>query len=396
MSRRSRTRYLRVLRRGDAPLLCAAWAASPESRKEETGHIILGKSTGDGASHGSLELARYGFKEDLLSEAIYSAVEKELPQSIAVHPGGDGVICSFVTSCKLYDLEQTGNLELRASDRDLVSLQGIGPQKCLVFSSDGSRLAAGGKDGHLRVFEWPTLNIIFDQPDGCKFLSNVDLSLDGAFLASIPEDGNSCRVWEIEKSTLVTTICRGKGEIFGSCRFSRDGTKPFLFITITKAGKGTVGVWEMEAWSKVGMKKFSEDTITTFATSHDGKRLAFGSVAGNIHIIEVKKMETVEVVKDAHLSVVTALEFSPNGRALLTTSADCTARVTKLNLEKEWKEWQIYVLLVAMFLGSAVLFYLFYEISDSFWKFPLGRNQPAKPPPEAIYGRRTDADAGEL
>lgn len=397
MSRRARTRYLRVLRRGDSPLLCAAWAAGPDSRKEEVGHIVFGKSTSETASDGSLEIIRYDFKEDFLSEAIHSAAEEDLPQSIAVHPGGDGVVCSFPNSCKLYELERMEHLKLKASNRDLVPLQGIGPQVNLLFSADGSRLAAGGKDGHLRVFEWPSLNVLFDQPEGCKFLSSLDISLDGAFLASIPDGGNFCRVWEIEKSTIVTTILHNnKGETFGSCRFSRDGTKPFLFITITKGGKGTVGVWDMEAWNKVGIKTFSKDAITTFATSHDGKWLAIGSVAGDISVVEVKKMQMAELVKDAHLSAVTTLEFSPNGRAFLSMSSDSTARVTKLNIAKEWKEWQIYLLLIGMILASAVLFYVFFEHSDSFWNFPLGRDQPARPPPEAIYGSVPDFDGGEF
>jgi len=42
-------------------------------------------------------------------------------------------------------------------------------------------------------------------------------------------------------------------------------------------------------------------------------------------------------------------------------------------------EWQIYVLLLGLFLASAMVFYIFYEHSDSFWNFPLGRNQPARP-----------------
>lgn len=42
-------------------------------------------------------------------------------------------------------------------------------------------------------------------------------------------------------------------------------------------------------------------------------------------------------------------------------------------------EWQIYLLLLGMFLASAVAFYGFFQHSDSFWNFPLGRSQPARP-----------------
>lgn len=45
----------------------------------------------------------------------------------------------------------------------------------------------------------------------------------------------------------------------------------------------------------------------------------------------------------------------------------------------KFAEWQIYLLLLGLFLASAVAFYIFFEKSDNFWNFPLGKNQPARP-----------------
>lgn len=42
-------------------------------------------------------------------------------------------------------------------------------------------------------------------------------------------------------------------------------------------------------------------------------------------------------------------------------------------------EWQIYLLLLGLFLASAVLFYIFFESSDLFWNFPLEKGQPTRP-----------------
>ncbi|KAH7441392.1 hypothetical protein KP509_03G036100 [Ceratopteris richardii] len=268
----------------------------------------------------------------------------------------------------------------------------------MIFSTDGSRLATGGKDGHLRVFEWPSLTLLFDHPDGYGLLKSIDISLDGAFLAAIPATGKYCHVWDIEKSTIITTIHNSnKNELFGLCKFSKDGTKPFLFLTITRGGEGSgIGVWDMEAWNKLGIKTFSRDPITSFATSHDGKWLAIGDAAGVIRLIEVKKMQISQTTTDAHTSKVTLLDFSPDGRVLMSSSIDSPLSVTKRNLDKEWKEWQIYVLLLSLIVGSAILFYVFFQHSDSFWNFPLGRDQPARPPPDAIYGHVTDFDGGEF
>ena len=44
------------------------------------------------------------------------------------------------------------------------------------------------------------------------------------------------------------------------------------------------------------------------------------------------------------------------------------------------------MLLISLFLASAVVFYIFYENSDSFWQFPLGRDQPARPRFDSFVG----------
>eukprot|EP00249_Psilotum_nudum_P025003 c29345_g3_i2 orf=1616-2209(+) len=194
-------------------------------------------------------------------------------------------------------------------------------------------------------------------------------------------------------SKLIATLSSDRGDNLGCCRFSRDGTRPFLFITTNKSsgGRSGIAVWEMDGWSKLGVKKFSDECATAFAISRDGKRLAIAS-SGNILVIEIRKMEIVERIRNTHLLAITAMEFSFNCRALLSKSADSTARITAIKTEKEWKEWQIYLLLTLMVLASAILFYMFFEYSDSFWKFPMGRMQPARPTFEAKFRKPIHPD----
>lgn len=101
---------------------------------------------------------------------------------------------------------------LKLTTKELLPLQTVGPQKCLAFSVDGSRFAAGGvvskfviaiifgqirriwwffgrfwfyfifcfpyivnlKDGHLRIFEWPNMQIILDEPRAQKSFQDMD------------------------------------------------------------------------------------------------------------------------------------------------------------------------------------------------------------------------------
>lgn len=52
-------------------------------------------------------------------------------------------------------------------------------------------------------------------------------------------------------------------------------------------------------------------------------------------------------------------------------------------------EWQIYLLLLGLFLASAVAFYIFFENSDSFWNFP---DPSTRPKIDSILGDSTSDD----
>jgi prolactin regulatory element-binding protein len=228
------------------------------------------------------------------------------------------------------------------------------------------------QDGYVRVFKWPSMEIVIDVPKAVKGLKDLDISWDSGFLSAIGDDG-PCRVWDLSSSELVGTLQPLKGERFGFSRFSRNGKKAFLFVTLSKANKGFVSVWDMTNWERIGAKKFVEEPITSFAITHHGRRLALGTRGGHIHIVEIDRMESQQVLESAHGETVTSLEFSPNDKVLLSLSSDFSTRVTALDLSKEWKDWQIYMVLCSIFLASVVLFYLLYAYGDSFFQVPQGR-----------------------
>ncbi|KAL3645169.1 hypothetical protein CASFOL_010349 [Castilleja foliolosa] len=54
---------------------------------------------------------------------------------------------------------------------------------------------------------------------------------------------------------------------------------------------------------------------------------------------------------------------------VFSTSTEWGATMTKLTVPADWKEWQIYLFLMGLFLASIVVFFVLYEVSDSFWNF---------------------------
>lgn len=57
---------------------------------------------------------------------------------------------------------------VRIIPRDAPLLESVGPQKCLAFSTDGAKFAIGGEDGHLRIFHWPSIKVLLDEPKAHK------------------------------------------------------------------------------------------------------------------------------------------------------------------------------------------------------------------------------------
>lgn len=382
MSGQKRVKYTRpTTRNEDSGAVCGAWAPRPGSVTDTpSALVLLGR---DDASVTGVAVREYNFDADSLSETIHEvSTEDGRPLQLAVTPKGDGVLCSFADSCKYFNIDPKSSTKLKASDLELPLLQGMGIQNCVQFSEDGLLLATGGKDGHLRVFAWPTCDLILDEPQAHRSVQDIDISMDSAYVASTGDD-NICQVWEIEKREPLAQLQREKDGKFGYCRFSRDGKQAFLFVSITKGKRGYIGVWNMVDWTKIGTKKLADAPISSLAVSRDGKSLALGTIEGDVIVISVMKMEASKLIGSAHSSPVTGLEFSKKGRSLLSLGADATAIISRLK-KSEWKEWQLYAMLIGMILFSAVLFLMFSEseAADRFWQFPMGRAQPARPPRE--------------
>ncbi|CAN6439350.1 unnamed protein product [Victoria cruziana] len=275
--------------------------------------------------------------------------------------------------------------------KDLPILQGVDLQKCLSFSTDGTKFASGGEDGHLRIFKWPSFHILLDEPRAHKSFRDMDFSLDSELLVSTSTDGYA-RIWSATDGVPLQALTRDADEKFEFCRFSKDGTMPFLYCTAQRGGKVLVVVWDISKWDKLGHKSLSRKPVSTFSISHDGKYLALGSHDGDIGIVDVKKMELIQWAKRVFLGTqISSLEFCPTERIILSASNGSEATITKLNI-RDWKEWEVYLLLLALFVASAVLFYVFFKNSHSFWNFPVRTPQHPRPSMGSFTGDSQTVD----
>lgn len=360
------------------PLFCASWVelhntltlkGGEREEEEDTQHnktrryLIFGGGGGEGRTgvRNGLVLAHHDFDTDILSESVhFYDTDDDPPYRMAIHPLDDSIICSFSNGCRRFEFtsqneSEARKIEIKPSEKALDQLENAGRQQSLVFSTDGLLLAAGGEDGHLRVFEWPSLKIVLDQPDAHKSIKDLDFSLDGTFLVSLGDSG-PCRIWNLSTSSPAASLSVDKGERLGSCRFSRDGVRPLLFVSVKQGEKGLIAYWDTNTWEKVGTQVIEKNPISAFNISSDGKFLATGTSEGDISIIDVSKMRPCQKVKGAHMFFVSTVEFSRDSRVLVSASGDSSLKVTRI--EEQRHEARNLLFKIFMIILAIWLFYL--------------------------------------
>jgi WD40 repeat protein len=283
---------------------------------------------------------------------------RKLPQSgfvrsVAFSPDGHLILTSgYEGRARLWDA-RTFRLvhELRGPDSSALNEA--------VFSPDGKHVAAAANDSTVRVWETATGDPIGIAVGHAYQVTHVAFDPLGKFVISGSADGTA-KVWSIE-GRLTSLLAGHRGPVT-AVAFSPDGN-----AAITASEDGTVRVWN--PWSEPQLRLAATLAHpTAVAVQHDGRDVnvadgprfrvyrvrggaltggpvLFGGIGrrtialsadrrtravaradGAIDLMDVPTGNTLHRLL-GHKMAITSLEFSPDGRLLLSASLDKDARL---------------------------------------------------------------------
>jgi len=189
----------------------------------------------------------------------------------------------------------------------------------VTWSPDGKRIASGGADGTVQVWEASLGGYVLTYREHSDAVYAVTWSPDGKRIASGGADG-TVQVWDATAGGNLFTYKGHAGAVY-AVAWSPTG------LRIASGGHdNTVQVWDASTGRRVLTYKGHSDIVHTVAWSPTGMRIASGSEDFTARVWDASTGGRV-LFYEGHAGVVYAVTWSPTGLRIASGSRDETVQV---------------------------------------------------------------------
>ncbi|XP_029282807.1 guanine nucleotide-exchange factor SEC12 [Cottoperca gobio] len=253
-------------------------------------------------------------------------------------------------------------------------------QKVVRFSPDLSLLLTGGSDGHIRVWEFPSLKKKFDFKAHEGEVEDLDMSPGNKHLVTVGRDF-SCSVWsgcqlamglnwlettpQIAEKTYRYMACR-----FGKVEDQKDSLRLYTVQIPHKRDRKPppcyLTKWDGKSFLPMLTAPCGTEVISSLAVSDSGTFIGLGTVTGSVAIYIAFSLQKLYYVQESHGIVVTDLAFLPdslkgknikgnNETAMLSVAVDSRCQIHAVPNRRSFPIWLVLIFCGLMVVGVVLL-----------------------------------------
>jgi len=197
----------------------------------------------------------------------------------------------------------------------------------LAISPDGNKLASGGDDKIIRLWELNTQKLLACFSGHSQAVTSVSFSPQGEILATASDD-KTIKLWHLPTSSEVFTL-NGHTNPVKSVSFSPNGQ-----ILASGSWDKQVKLWDVTTGKEIYALKAHQLQVSAVAFSPQGEILASASFDRTIRLWQITQNHpryTLIKTLSGHTRAVLAIAFSPDGKILATGSDDNTIKLWDIN-----------------------------------------------------------------